>query len=299
MGAEMAPATSEPARAGAETTPAVRRTDDPMIPRIARIRSRRRENREVWTLDIRDETSQGTGFRPGQFNMVTVFGVGEIPISFSGDPCRPDRLVHTVRSVGPVSTALAALRSGAIVGLRGPFGKGWPVSEAAGRDILVVAGGLGLAPLRPLLYQLRAEREEYGRIVLLYGARSPDDVLFRHETMSGLQKFDIEVHLTVDHAAVGWQGNVGVVTTLVPKVGLDFERTIAFVCGPEVMMRMTISALRASGLRNDAIYLSMERNMKCAVALCGRCQFHSVLVCRDGPVFRYDRIGALLAHKEL
>ena len=299
MGAEMATAAFEPPRTGGETMPAVRRTDDPMLPRIARIRSRRRENREVWTLDIRDETSQQAGFRPGQFNMVTVFGVGEIPISFSGDPRRPDRLVHTVRSVGPVSTALVGLRPGDTVGLRGPFGTGWPVSEAAGRDILVAAGGLGLAPLRPLLYQLGAERERYGRIVLLYGARSPEDILFRHEIMSRLQRCNIEVHLTVDHAAVGWPGNVGVVTTLVPKVGLDFDRTTAYVCGPEVMMRMTVSALRAGGLRNDAIYLSMERNMKCAVALCGRCQFHSVLVCRDGPVFRYDRIGALLAHKEL
>jgi len=272
---------------------------DPMLPRVGRIHGRRRENHDVWTLDIREETPQGTGFRPGQFNMVTVFGVGEIPISFSGDPQRPDHLIHTVRSLGPASTALTHLRPGEALGLRGPFGTGWPLAEAVGRDVVILAGGLGLAPLRPLLYQLRAERKRYGRILLLYGTRSPEDILFRRELDHALQRSNIEVHLTVDHAAAGWTGIVGVVTMLVPKRGLDPQRTVAFVCGPEVMMRLAISALRTGGLRDEAIYLSMERNMKCAVALCGRCQFHSVLVCRDGPVFRYDRLRSLLAHKEL
>jgi NAD(P)H-flavin reductase len=299
MAAEVAPTSPETSLIDTDRTPALRTTVDAMIPRIGRIRSRRRENNEVWTLDVRDETAHAPAFRPGQFNMVTVFGVGEIPISFSGDPRKSDRLIHTVRSVGPVSTALTRMRPGEVIGLRGPFGSGWPIAEAAGGDILVVAGGLGLAPLRPLLYELRAERKRYGRIVLLYGARSPDDMLFRRETGSLLQKSNIEAHSTVDHAGSGWTGNVGVVTTLVPKVGSISERTTAFVCGPEVMMRMTISALQARGVQDTSIYLSMERNMKCAAALCGRCQFGSVLVCRDGPVFRYDRVRSLLKYKEL
>jgi len=298
MAHQAALAAPEGAPAGAQAADALG-IADPMLPRVARIHGRRRENHDVWTLDIREESPQGTGFQPGQFNMVWVFGVGEIPISVSGDPQRPDRLIHTVRSVGPVSAALTRLRPGEALGLRGPFGTGWPLAEAAGRDVVILAGGLGLAPLRPLLYQLRAERERYGRIFLLYGTRSPEDILFRRELEHALQRPDIEVHLTVDHAASGWAGNVGVVTTLVPKAGFDRERTVAFVCGPEVMMRLAISALRTGGLRDEAIYLSMERNMKCAVALCGRCQFHSVLVCRDGPVFRYDRLRDLLAHKEL
>jgi NAD(P)H-flavin reductase len=274
-------------------------TGDPWLPRLGRVVHRRRDSRDVWTLDIREETPHSRPFQPGQFNMLTVFGVGEVPISLSGDPAIGDRLIHTVRPVGPVSTALAQMRTGGAIGLRGPFGTGWPLSEAAGQDVLIVAGGLGLAPLRPLIYQLRAHRERYGRIALLYGTRSPDDILFRREIESWGRKAKIDVCITVDHAASGWNGNVGVVTTLVPQTGCDPQHTIAFVCGPEVMMRLTIAALHAGGVSENAIYLSIERNMKCAVALCGRCQLSSVLVCRDGPVFRFDRVRGLLAHKEL
>lgn len=272
---------------------------DPWLPRLGRVAHRRRDSRDVWTLDIREATAHGTPFQPGQFNMLTVFGVGEVPISLSGDPAIADRLIHTVRPVGPVSTALAQMRTGSAIGLRGPFGTGWPLAEALGQDVLIVAGGLGLAPLRPLIYQLRANRERYGRVALLYGSRSPDDILFRREIDSWGRKANIDACITVDHAATGWNGNVGVVTTLVPRTGCDPQHTVAFVCGPEVMMRLTIAALHAGGVAENAIYLSIERNMKCAVALCGRCQLSSVLVCRDGPVFRFDRVRGLLAHKEL
>jgi NAD(P)H-flavin reductase len=282
-----------------ETEPAAPAVADPMIPRTARVRARRRDAPQVWTVDIEEEESPAGRFQPGQFNMLTVFGVGEIPISLSGDPAVAGRLTHTIRSVGAVSRALTRLERGAVVGLRGPFGMGWPVAESAGCDVLIVAGGLGLAPLRPVLYHLRTERARYGRIVLLYGTRSPGDILFRRELRSWQKHAGIDVRITVDHAAAGWKGNVGVVTGLVPFSGCDPSRSVAFVCGPEVMMRLTIGALRGASFSDDRIYLSMERNMKCAVALCGRCQFSSVFICRDGPVFRYDRVRHLLTHKEL
>lgn len=275
---------------------------DPMTPRVARVRRRRRDAPKVWTLDLEIEDDNGTenfAFAPGQFNMLTVFGVGEVPISLSGDPAKPGRLVHTVRAVGAVSGALVHLGPGDAVGLRGPFGAGWPMGEAAGLDVVIVAGGLGLAPLRPALYQLLAGRARYGKIVLLYGARSPDDILFRLELEAWRRRLDIEIEVTVDYAASTWHGHVGVVTTLIPRADFDPLHTIALVCGPEVMMRFAIAALRHSGLADDSIYLSMERNMKCAIGFCGHCQFGTVFVCRDGPVFRHDQVMSLLALKEI
>jgi len=274
-------------------------TADPMVPRIARVRRRRRDGPDVWTLDIEVKEADGLLFAPGQFNMLTAFGVGEVPISFSGDPAEPGRLVHTIRAVGPVSAALARLGPGEPVGLRGPFGAGWPMAEAAGRDVVIVTGGLGLAPLRPALYRLLAERDRYGQIVLLYGARSPDDILFRRELEMWRRRREIDIEVTVDHAISNWHGHVGVVTTLIPRAAFDPQHAIALVCGPEVMMRFVITALRDAGVADDTIYLSMERNMKCAVGFCGHCQFGTVFVCRDGPVFRYDRVRQLLALKEI
>ena len=272
---------------------------DPMLPRIARVRRRRRDGPQVWTLDIEAAEPGGACFLPGQFNMLTAFGVGEVPISVSGDPAVPGRLVHTIRGVGPVSSALARLGAGEAVGLRGPFGTGWPMAEMAGHDVVLLAGGLGLAPLRPALYHLFAERARYGRIVLLYGARGPGEILFRAELERWRRRLDIDIAVTVDHAALDWHGHVGVVTTLIPRAEFDPLHAIALVCGPEVMMRFAIAALGDAGLADEAIYLSMERNMKCAVGFCGHCQFGPVFVCRDGPVFRYERVRGLLALKEI
>lgn len=272
-----------------------------MTPRVARVLRRRREGPLVFTLDIESRQSEGgTGyFEPGQFNMLTVFGVGEVPVSMSGDPDDPGRLVHTVRAVGAVSAALTALRPGDPVGLRGPFGRGWPLEAAAGRDVIVIAGGLGLAPLRPALYRLLAERERYGRLVLLYGTRSPDDIMFRRELKAWQRRPDIDLEITVDHALGGWHGHVGVVTTLIRRATFDPSNSIALVCGPEVMMRFAIAALKDVGLADEAIQLAMERNMKCAVGLCGHCLFGPAFVCRDGPVLGYDRVGGLLGLKEI
>jgi len=271
---------------------------DPMLPRAGRVRRRRREGPDVWTLDIEAEGTDGWVFAPGQFNMLTVFGVGEVPISFSGDPVA-GRLVHTVRAVGPVSAALVRLGPDDAVGLRGPFGVGWPMEEAVGRDVVIVAGGLGLAPLRPAIYRLLGERSRYGQIVLLYGTRSPNEILFRREIEAWRRRLDIDIEVTVDHAIDDWRGHVGVVTTLIPRATFDPLHAIALVCGPEVMMRFAIAALHDAGLKDESIYLSMERNMKCAVGFCGHCQFGTVFVCRDGPVFRYDRVRTLLGLKEI
>lgn len=267
------------------------------LPRVGLVRRRRRDGPHVWTLEIEDPA--GEGFLPGQFNMLTAFGVGEVPISVSGDPAEPGRLVHTVRAVGPVSTALAELKPGDALGLRGPFGTSWPVDDAFGQDMVILCGGLGLAPLRPALYRLLAQRVRFGNIVLLYGARSPDEILFRSELENWRRRLDIDIEVTVDHAISDWRGHVGVVTTLIPHAAFDPMHTTALVCGPEVMMRFAIAALRDAGVSDDAIYLSMERNMKCAVGLCGHCQFGPSFVCRDGPVFRYADVRDILALKEI
>lgn len=272
---------------------------DPMVPRVARVRRRRRDAPGVWTLDIEPPAGNAGDTAPGQFNMLTAFGVGEVPISVSGDTALADRLVHTIRAVGPVSGALAALKAGDVLGLRGPFGAGWPMAQAAGRDVLVVAGGLGLAPLRPAVYRLLAERERYGDVSILYGTRSPDDILFRREVEKWRRRFDVDVEVTVDHAPCGWHGYVGVVTELIPRARFDPANAVALVCGPEVMMRFTISHLLDAGMAEGAIHLSMERNMKCAVGFCGHCQFGPTFVCRDGPVFAYEQVRGILSLKEI
>ena len=272
---------------------------DPMVPRVARVHQRQRNLSDTWTLVLEMEDGEPLDFLPGQFNMLTVFGVGEIPISISGDPGKRGGLVHTIRDVGPVSSALAHLEPGAAVGVRGPFGTDWPIKEARGNDVVILAGGLGLAPLRPAIYSVLANRRLYGKVALLYGARSPAEMLFRSELEQWRRLLDIEIQVTVDTASSDWFGSVGVVTTLVPRATFDPEHTVAMVCGPEIMMRFGVAALRARGVGDRSIYLSMERNMKCAVGLCGHCQLGSVFVCRDGPVFPLDKLAPLMAVKEL
>jgi NAD(P)H-flavin reductase len=245
----------------------------------------------VGTFEV--TTGSPFAFGPGQFNMLYAFGLGEVAISISGDPAEQDRIVHTVRAVGAVSGALARLRRGAVIGLRGPYGSCWPVAEAEGSDVVMVAGGLGLAPLRPVIYRVVARRERYGRVVLLYGGRGPSDILYRRDLEKWRQRLDVDIEVTVDHAAADWRGNVGVVPALISRISFDPRHTVALVSGPEIMMRFTIAALRDRGVSNDQIHVSMERNMKCAVGLCGHCQFGPSFACRDGPVFRLDRVAPL------
>lgn len=288
----MAQILEQPSAAGADV--------DPMFPRSYRVRRRKQETDDTFTLDL--QAVNGTeefAFAPGQFNMLYAFGVGEVPISISGNPSHKGSVLHTTREVGTVTKAIRRLKVGDTLGLRGPFGSSWPVDEAEGNDIVFVAGGIGLAPLRPALYQILSHREKYGRVVLLYGARTPAEILFRSELERWRSRFDLEVYATVDRAMPSWRGNVGVVTTIIPRAPFDPLNSVAFVCGPEIMMRFTVAALQKRGLDSDAIYVSMERNMKCAIGFCGHCQYGPHFVCKDGPVFRYDRISALLAEWEI
>ena len=268
-----------------------------MTPAVATVAARRREGEDVWSVEI--DASELATPAPGQFNMLTAFGVGESAISVSAVRADPPRLVHTIRAVGPVTRALSNLRLGQGLGLRGPFGVGWPMAEAVERDVVIIAGGLGLAPLRPVLRALAAERKRYGQVILLYGARSPQGILYERELERLRRRLDLEIEVTVDHAGPDWRGNVGVVTTLLARFRLDPARAIALVCGPEIMMRFAAAALKDAGLSDGAIHLSMERNMRCAVGHCGHCQLGPAFVCRDGPVFRYDRIAPFLGLKEV
>ena len=271
-----------------------------LLPRPFRVTRARRELADVWTLELKASGGEDpVRFRPGQFTMVYVFGIGEVPLSISGDPAKPDVLVHTVRAVGTVTRAVCAARKDDVLGVRGPYGEGWPVEAALGRDVVIMAGGLGLAPLRPLVHAVMSRRGAFGRVVLLIGARTPESLLFSRELAHWRVRFDLEVRATVDAGGPAWNGDVGVITTLLPRATFSPATTTAFVCGPEVMMRFAAADLVHRGVSPHRIFLSMERNMKCAVGVCGHCQFGPAFVCKDGPVFAYSRIEASLRIREV
>ena len=270
----------------------------PMLPTPYRVVRVREDTHDTRTLEL-DAGSRGFSFAPGQFNMLYAFGKGEVPISISGGPARTGRLVHTVRAVGAVSRALAAMKKGQVLGVRGPFGTRWPVTEAEARDVVILAGGIGLAPLRPVLYALLAARERFGRIVLLYGARTPAEVLYGDELHRWRGRFDLQVEVTVDSGGGDWRGHVGVVTTLLERAEFDPRRSLGMVCGPEIMMRFAVRELLDRGMDPAGVHVSMERNMKCAVGHCGHCQFGPEFVCRDGPVFPFERIADIIGKAEI
>ena len=272
---------------------------DPMLPRMFRIETMKRELSDTVTMTLKPEDGGVFPFKPGQFNMLYSFGVGEVPISISGDPADPSVLCHTIRAVGKVSSALAALKPGDGVGVRGPFGAPWPIEECFGSDMLILGGGVGLAPLRPAINAVFAQREKFGNVVILYGARTPEDILFFKELKAWRSRFDVNCQVTVDRMTGKWNGRVGVVTQLIKGGGFDRPHTRALVCGPEVMMRFAIQALNEHGVSDERIYVSMERNMKCAVGFCGHCQLGPTFVCKDGPVYRFDRIRDAFRVREL
>jgi len=273
---------------------------DPMSPTPWRVCRAFRETDDTFTLELIPEPGREVRpFAAGQFNMLYLPGIGEVPISISGDPAYPHTLVHTTRAVGAVTKKMAAIRRGDSVGVRGPFGTAWPVESSEGSDVVFVAGGIGLAPLRPALTQLLSRRERYGRVVLLYGARTPEDILFRKTLREWRADFDLEIHVTVDRATRDWRGNVGVVTSLIPRVPFEPGHTVAMICGPEVMIRYTVMELERRGVGPDRIHVSLERNMKCAVGFCGHCQLGPHFVCKDGPVFPYEKVAALLNQREV
>ena len=273
---------------------------DPMLPQRYRIQRVRREIPDTFTLELEPEEEVDVPqFATGQFNMLYVFGVGEIPISISGDPAKRKPLIHTTRAVGTVSKAMRDLKPNDVIGVRGPFGSYWPIKQAEGKDIVIAAGGIGLAPLRSVMYHIISHREKYGKTVLLYGARTPEDILYRREIEQWRAQFDLEVDVTVDRATGSWRGSVGVVTRLIPRASFDPNNAIAMVCGPEIMMRFTAAGLEKRGVALDNIYVSMERNMKCAIGMCGHCQYGPNFVCKDGPVFQYSQIQGLLSKWEV
>ncbi len=273
---------------------------DPMVPRIVRVQKRTRDLPGHATLElVSTDGAPLPRYAPGQFTMLYVFGVGEIPVSISGDANDGSKLVQTVRSVGAVSEAVTQLKPGDMLGLRGPFGSAWPTDQLAGQDVVLVAGGLGLAPLRPSIYHLLSSRGRFGKVVVLYGARGPEEILYRRQLETWRKRLDVQLEVTVDHAGADWRGHVGVVTKLIPRMSVDVANATALVCGPEVMMRFAAAGLHDIGLSEASIWVSIERNMKCAVGLCGHCQFAGLFACKDGAVVRYDRVRRLMGMREI
>jgi NAD(P)H-flavin reductase len=271
----------------------------PMAPARYLVAARREETYDTVTLLLRPAGTPIPVPRPGQFTMLYAYGVGEVPVSVSGIGGAPGQvLVQTIRAVGSVTRALCAAAPDDMIGVRGPFGTDWRVNGADGQDMLIVAGGIGLAPLRPVVLSALAERARYDRVVLLVGARSPRDLAFTRE-LETWRRRELDVRVTVDHGDASWDGRVGLVTGLIPDAIADPAGTAAFVCGPEIMMRLSAQALVNAGVPAAGIRVSLERNMRCGVGLCGHCQLGPLLVCRDGPVVSYAEAAPLLAIKEL
>ncbi|GGS26522.1 oxidoreductase [Streptomyces aureoverticillatus] len=257
------------------------------------------ETADTATVALRPAGAALPSFRPGQFAMLYAFGVGEIPVSVSGISRADQGLVHTIRAVGAVSGALYGLRPGTSVGVRGPFGTDWDLPAARGHDLLIVAGGIGLAPLRPVVVDALAEPDRYGRVNVLVGSRTPDELLYRAEIGHWSTATAAHVAVTVDRPDDRWTGEVGVVTALLHRARFRPHGTVAFVCGPEPMIRATARDLVHRGVPAQRIRVSLERNMRCATGHCGHCQLGPLLVCRDGPVLGWDRAEPLLATREL
>ncbi len=269
-----------------------------MVPACFRVVEKRQDTADVWTLELESASGESFEFQPGQFTMLASGGAGEGPISISGDPGKPERLVHTVKAVGLATEAICAAEPGQVLSVRGPFGRPWPVDQVDSANVVFAAGGIGLPPLRPVILWLLAQRERRGRLVLLYSGRSPDELLFTDELEEWSQR-GVEVMVTVDAAGEDWDGHVGVVTRLVRHAKLERDGLVVMSCGPELMMRFLVAALTAQGIGPDRVYISMERNMQCGIGRCGHCQLGPTLVCRDGPVYRWPEVSPWLAIREL
>ncbi len=270
--------------------------NNPYLPQLATIRKVRPEtyNTTTFTLQLDDpKVAQGFKHRPGQFLEVSVFGAGEAPFCISSSAHERDTLDITVREIGKVTAALHELGEGAQVGVRGPLGNCFPLDEFEGKHVLIVAGGLGLAPLRPLIEDAHRERARFASLSVLYGDRTPEDLLYRDEVEQWRQAEDMECLLTVDRATDGWTGNVGVVGTLFEKIEVDAPNTVAFVCGPPIMITFVVRDLVAMGFGEEAIITTLERHMRCGIGKCNHCMMADRLVCRDGPVFTYREMKAM------
>lgn len=263
-----------------------------MMPHPARVVSIKDEAYAIATYNLEFEEPQlrkDFTFLPGQFNMLYLPGIGEVPISISSDPATPQTLGHTIRYAGNVTRAISRLKVGDVIGLRGPFGSSWPAQRLKEHDVCIVTGGIGLAPLRPIIYSIIRQRADYGRVFLLYGARTPADMLYTDE-FEDWQAHNIQVRSTVDRADEAWRGQVGVVPMLFYHLRLDAKMTTVLTCGPEIMIRFVIYEALARRIPKERIYVSLERNMKCAVGYCGHCQFGPTFVCKDGPVLSFAQV---------
>jgi NAD(P)H-flavin reductase len=249
----------------------------------------------TYHLAFRDSSAAGAfRFRPGQFAMLYMPGVGEVPIGISGHSETDGTWSYTVRVAGNTTRGMTQLRPGDTLGLRGPFGSSWPIDGCQNADVVLVAGGMGLPPLRPVVDEILRRRQSFGRVTVIYGARTPDTLVYSGQ-YDAWSRGGIDVQTTVDQAHLSWTGNVGVVPLLVDRLGsLDPQRTIMMICGPEVMTDYTVRSALARGMSVEQIWTSMERNMQCAIGLCGHCQLGPEFLCKDGPVFRYDRVAAWL-----
>ena len=272
----------------------------PWVPAVATIIGINRETPAVATYRLcfdDQDIARNYHFLPGQFNMLALPGIGECAISISSDPADEAGFDHTIRIVGNVTRNLAKRKSGDGIAVRGPFGSAWPVEKLRGRDVLLACGGVGLAPLRPVLKMIQHHRDEFGRVILLYGARDPGGLLFTHE-YEAWRNANIEVHLTVDIGHITWESNIGMAHAMMGGLRLDSTQTSLFTCGPEIMMRYVIREAFACGIKPEQMYLSMERNMSCGIGQCGHCQFGPTFMCRQGPVFGYRQIELYLYVEE-
>jgi NAD(P)H-flavin reductase len=265
----------------------------------ARVEKVTRETHDTFTLQVAGDGVELPAFEPGQFSMLYGFGVGDLPISISSDPAESKRHCYTIRAVGRGTESLVSREPGEVIGVRGPFGRGWPLELARERDLIVVAGGIGLAPLRPVIHSVLRQRHGFGRLAILYGARSPRDLLYRKELARWARQPETQVLTTVDCAGLDWHGSVGVVTSLFRRLEIEPARTVAMSCGPEIMMRHVAAELLRRGLSQDDIFLSMERSMKCGTGHCGHCQLGPAFACKDGPVFPYRWLGSWINVREI
>jgi NAD(P)H-flavin reductase len=270
---------------------------DPMIPIPFVISKIKKETKDTFTIEL--DTPNKFEFKAGQFNMLYLFGVGEVAISISGDPSKREKLVHTIRNVGSVTNRISNLKKNDVLGVRGPFGSSWQIEKFQNKDILIIAGGLGLAPVRPIIYYILNNRNSFNKVTILYGTKNPNEIIFKNELHKWKSSFDIDLQIIVDNPDSNWKGNTGLITTLIRNLNVVPDNTITMICGPEIMMKVSAIEIASKGLNPQNIYLSMERNMKCAIGLCGHCQYGSKFICKDGPVFSYLEIKHLLDIWEL